>query len=207
MIASWQESCKKPRQCVEKKRHYSGDKSPYSQGYGLPCGHLWFWEPDRKEGRVPKNWCLWTVVLERTPENPLDSKKIKPIRNKPWIFIGRTDAEAEAPVFWSTDENSQFNGRVPDAGKDWGQKEKRVSEDEMAGWYQWTWTWANLGRWWGWGSLACCSPWSCKELEMTGRLNNNNILEVYIPFQKDRLRHCTLASSMPASARDLACSE
>ena len=75
MIASWQESCKKPSQCVEKKKHYVADQSPYSQGYGLPCGHLWWWELNRKEGRVPKNWCLWTVVLEKTLEVPTTTRR------------------------------------------------------------------------------------------------------------------------------------
>ena len=115
-----------------KQRHYSADKGPYSQGYGLPSGHVWLWEMDCKEGRTPKNWCLWNVVLEKTPESLLNSKEIIPVnlkRNQPWILIGRTDAKAEAPVFWSPDVNSQLIGKVPDTGKDWGQKEKRVSED------------------------------------------------------------------------------
>ena len=102
----------------------------------IPSGHVQLWELDHKEGRMPKNWCLQTVVLEKTPESPLDSKEIKPVNLKgdqPWIFIGRTDAEAEAPVFWSSDANRQLTGKIPDAGKYWGQKEKRVSEDEMAG--------------------------------------------------------------------------
>ena len=130
----------KPRQCVEKKRHYSADKGPCSQGYGLPSGHVRLWELDHKEGRKRKNWCLLTVVLDKTPESPLDSKGIKPVNrkgNEPWILVGRTDAEAEAPVFWSFDVNSQLIGKVPDAGQDWGQKEKRASEDKMPGWHHW----------------------------------------------------------------------
>ena len=126
----------KPRQCVDKQRHYSADESLYSQGYGLPTGHLWLWELNCKEGRTPKNWCLWTVVLEKTPESPLDSKEIKPVSLKgdqPWILVGKTDAEAKIPIFWSFDVNRWLSGKVPDAGKDWGQKEKRVLEDEMAG--------------------------------------------------------------------------
>ena len=100
----WQESYDKPRQCVEKQRHHSANKGPNSQGYGLPNGHMQLWELDRKEGRAPKNAWLWTVVLEKTPESPLDSKEIKPLNlkgNQPWILIGRTEAEAETPVFWS----------------------------------------------------------------------------------------------------------
>ena len=114
------------------------DKGPNSQGYGLPRGHVWLWELDRKEGRMPKNWCFWTVVLEKTPESPLDRKEIKPVNlkgNQPWILIGR--AEAEAPVFWSSDMNSRLIGKVPDAGRDWGQEEKRVLEDEMGRWHHW----------------------------------------------------------------------
>ena len=82
MIASWQESNDKPRQHVEKQRHYSANKGPYNQGYGLPSGYVRLWELDRKEGRMPKNWCFWTVVLEKTPETPLDSKEIKPVNLK-----------------------------------------------------------------------------------------------------------------------------
>ena len=121
---------------TQKQRHYSANRDPYGQGYGLPSGHVWLWKLDCKEGRIPKNWCLWTVVLENTPEIPLDSKDIKPVNLKGdqlWIFTRRTDAEAETPVFWSSDVNSWLTGKVPDAGKDWGQKEKRASEDEMAG--------------------------------------------------------------------------
>ena len=127
MIASWQENYEKPRQCVEKQRHYFTNKGPYSHGYGLPSGHIRLWDLDRKEGRMPKNWCLRTVVLEKTPQSPLDSEEIKPVNlrgNQPWILIGRTDAEAEAPVFWSSDANSQLIGKIPDAGKEWGQKRR-----------------------------------------------------------------------------------
>ena len=109
-IASRQESDGKPRQCVEKQRHYSADKCPHSQVCGLPRDHVWFWELDHKEGRTPKNWCLRTVVLEKTPETSLDSKEIKPVSLKgdqPWIFTGRTDAEAETPVFGSSDAAPQ----------------------------------------------------------------------------------------------------
>ena len=150
MIASWQKNCDKPRQCVEKQRHFSADKGPYSQGCGLPSG-LWLWELDHKEGRAPKNWCLWTVVLEKTPESPLSSKEIKPVNlkgNQPWILIGGTEAEAESLIFWSPDTNSQLIGKVPDAGKDRGQKEKRMRWlDGIAN--EWKWTWASFGRCWG----------------------------------------------------------
>ena len=124
--------------------------------------------------------------LKETPESPLDSKEIKPVNLKgdqPWIFTGRTDAEA--PVFWSSDANSRLIGKVPDAGKDRGQKEKRVSEHEVAGWHYWC-NEHELGQAPGDGegqrSLACCSPWGRKESDTTGWLNNN-ILDVYALYR------------------------
>ena len=161
------------------QRHYSADKDLCSQGHGLPSGHVWLWELDHKEGRMLKNWCLQTVVQEKTPESPLDSKEIEPVNLKgdePWIFIGRTDAEAEAPVFWSSDANSWLIGKVNDAGQDWGQKQKRVSEDEMA-WWRHQCNEHELGQTLGddegQGGLACCSPWGRKESDTTEWLNNN----------------------------------
>ena len=112
------------------------------------------WELDHNEGRVLKDWCLRTLVLEKTLESPLDSKEIKPVNpegNQPWIFIGRTDAEAEAPVLWPLDGKSQLIGKDPDAGKDWMQEEKRAWDGWMASLMEWPWTWANSGRWWGTG--------------------------------------------------------
>ena len=102
--------------------------------------HVWMWELDRKEGWVPKNWCFQTVELKKTLERPLDCKEIKsvnPKRNLPWIFTGRTDAEAEAPILWPPDSRSWLIGQDPDAGKDWGQEEKGVTEDEIVGWHHW----------------------------------------------------------------------
>ena len=119
-IASWQESNDKPRQCVEKQRLYAADKGPYSQDYSLPSGHKWLWELDYKEGRNPKNLCLQTVILVKIPESPLDSNEIKTVNLKgdqPWIFTGRTNAEAEAPVFWSSDLNRRLIWKVSDTVK------------------------------------------------------------------------------------------
>ena len=147
--APWQESYDKPRQCVEKQRHYSADKGRYSQGCGVLSGHIRLWEPDRKEDRTPKNWCLRTIVLEKTPEGPLESKEIKPGNlkgNQPWILVARTDDEAEAPVFWSSDANRWLIGKVPDAGQDSGQQ-NRASEDEIAGQHYQCMD-MNLGKHW-----------------------------------------------------------
>ena len=107
-LAAWKKSYDQPRQHIKKQRHYFADQSPSSQSYGFSSSHVSRWEVDYKEGWAPKNWCFWTVVLEKTLESPLDSKKIKPVNPKDynWIFIGRTDAENEAPVLWLPDAKS-----------------------------------------------------------------------------------------------------
>ena len=110
------------------------NKGLYSQSYAFSSNHIWIWELDHKEGWAPKNWCFWTVVLEKTLVNPLDSKEIKPVNpkgNQSWIFIGRTDAETEAPILWPPDGKNWLIGKDPDAGKDWRQEEKGMTEDEM----------------------------------------------------------------------------
>ena len=112
----------------------------HNQSYGFSSSHIRMWELDHKEGWVPKNWCFQIVVLEKTLESSLDCKKIKPVNpkgNQPWIFIGRTDAEAEAPTLWSPDVKNWLIGKDPDTRKDWGQEEKGVTEDEMVGWHHW----------------------------------------------------------------------
>ena len=125
---------------IKKQRHHFADKSPYSQkgqSYGFFSSYVWLWELNYKEGWAPKNWCFQTVVLEKTLESPLDSKKIKPVNpkeNQPLIFIG-TDAEGEAPIHWPPDAKSWLIGKDPDAGKDWGLKEKGATEDEIVGWH------------------------------------------------------------------------
>ena len=110
-----------------------------SQGYGFPSSHVWMWELNHKESWAPKNWCFWTVVLEKTLESPLDCKEIKPVYpkgNRSWIFIGRIDAEAEAPILWPPDARSWLIRKDPDAEKDW-RWEKRAKEGEMVGWHHW----------------------------------------------------------------------
>ena len=102
-LAPWKKSYDKPKQHIKKQRHHSVDKGPSSQSNGFSSSHVWMWELDHKEGWAPKNWCFWTVVMEKTLESPLDCKKTKPVSptgNQSWIFIGRTDAEVEAPIFW-----------------------------------------------------------------------------------------------------------
>ena len=136
------------------------------------------WELDHKEGSAPKNWCFWAVMLEKTPESPLDFKEIKPVNpkgNRSWIFIRRTDAEAEAPMLWPPDVKNWLIGKDADAGKDWRQEEKGTTEDEMVGWHHWVSGHEfeqAPGDSEGQGSLACCSPWGCKESD-TEWLNNS----------------------------------
>ena len=139
----------------------------------------YLWVLDSKEGEALQNWCLRTVLLEKTPESPLDSKEIKPVNlkgNQLWILIGRADAEAEVPVFWSFDTNSWIIGKVLDVEKDWRQKEKRASEDKMTGWHH-RCNGHELGQTSSDGEgqrgLACCSPWHGK-VDTTGWLNNNS---------------------------------
>ena len=132
---------------------------------------------DYKESWALKNWCFWTVVLEETLESPLDCKKIQPVHSKAdqsWVFTGRTDFEAEAPILCLPDVKSWLIWKDPDAGKDWGQEEKETREDEMVGMHHWLnghgfgWT---LGVGDGQGGLACCSSWGHKESDTTEQLN------------------------------------
>ena len=135
------------------------------------------WELDNKESWAPNNWCFWTVMLEKTLGSLLDCKEIKTVHpkgNQPWIFIGRTNAEAETPILWPPDGKNWLTGKDPDAGKDWGQEEKWTTEDEMVGWYHWLDGHGfehapGVGN--GQGSLTCCHPWGHKELDTTEWLN------------------------------------
>ena len=149
------------------------DKGLSSQSYGFSSSHVCMWELDHKQSWAPKNWCFWAVVLEKTLENPLDCKEIKPVHpkaNQSWIFTGRTDAEAETPILWPPDVKSWHTGKDPGTGKDWRQEEKGTTEDEMVGWHYWLdgrESEQALGVGDGQGSLVCCSPWGCRELDMT----------------------------------------
>ena len=138
------------------------------------------WELDHKEGLALKNWYFWTMALEKTLGNPLDCKVIKPVNpkgNQSWIFIGRIDGAAETPILWSPDAKTWLIGKAPDAEKYWRQEEKGKPEDKMVGWHHWLdghelEQALRVGD--GQGSLACCSPWGRKELDMTEQLNNKN---------------------------------
>ena len=138
-LAPWKESYDQLRQHIKKQRHYFANKGPSSQGYGFSSSHVWMWELDYTEGWTQKNWCFWTVVLEETLESPLDCKEIQPVYpegNQSWIFIGRTDAEAETPILWPPDARNWLIWK-DGAGKDWEQEEKGMAEDKMVVWYHW----------------------------------------------------------------------
>ena len=126
MGSPWQESYENSRECIKKQRHHFADKGLYSQSYGFSSSHVQMWELDHREGWELKNWYFLTVVLEKTFESPLDCKEIQAVHpkgNQPWIFIGRTDAEAEAAIFWPPNVKNWFIGKDPDSGKDWRQEE------------------------------------------------------------------------------------
>ena len=178
---------------VYSSRHCFADKGPSSQSYGFSSGHVWMWEMDYKENWALKNWCFWTVVLEKTLESPLDCKEIQPVNvkgNQSWIFIGRTDAEAETLVLWPPDAKNWLLTEDSNARKDWGQGEKGTSEDEMVGWHhqldghefeQ------ALGVADGQESLACCSPWGHKESDTIERLNwTEPVKDGIVIYLKDR---------------------
>ena len=162
---SRKKSYDKSRQHIQKQRHYFSNKSPSSQSSGFSSSHIWMWELYYKESWVLKNWCFWTVVLEKTLEGPLDCKEIKPVNprgNQSWIVIGRTDAEAETPILWPPKMKNWVIRKDLDAGKDWRQEERETTEDEMVVWH-----YRHIGHEFeqalgvgdGQGSLVCYSPW------------------------------------------------
>ena len=136
MLAPWKESYDQPRQDIKKQRHYFANKGPSSQGYGFSSSRVWMWELDYKESWALKNGCFWAVVLEKTLESSLNCKEIQSVQpkgNQYWVFIERTDAEAETPVLWPP--GAKLIGKDPEAGKDWRQEEKGMAEDEMVEWH------------------------------------------------------------------------
>ena len=153
---------------ILKSKDVSANKGPSSQSYGFSSSHVWMWELDYKESWVLKNWCFWTVVLEKTLDSPLDCREIQTVHhkgNQPWIFIGRTDAEAEAPL-WPSDAKSLLIWKEPKVGKDRKQEEQGTTQDEMVGWHHWLNAYEFKQALWdseGHCSLACCSPWGHKE--------------------------------------------
>ena len=173
MLTPWKKSCDHPKLHINKLRHYFANKGPSSQSYSFSSSHVWRWELDYKESWVLKNWCFWTVVLEKTLESPLDSKVIQlvyPKGNQSWIFLGKTDAEAETPILWPPEVKKRLIGKDPDAGKDWRQEEKGTTEDEMVEWHH-RLDGHEFEETLGVGdeqkSLVCCSSWGHEESDMT----------------------------------------
>ena len=175
-LTPWKESYDQSRQHIKMQRHYFVNKGPSSWGYSFSSGHVWMWELDNEESWAQKNWCFWTVVLEKTLESPLDCKEIQPVHPKGdqcWVFIGRTDVEAETPILCPPDVKSWLIWKDPDADKDWGQEEKGTTEDEVVGWQHWLngngfgWT-PGVGD--GLGGLACCGSRGRRESDTTEQL-------------------------------------
>ena len=183
MLTPWKKSYDQPRQHIKKQRHYFANKCPSSEAMVFPvviheC-EIWTisWPP--------KNWCFWTVVLEKTLESPLGSTEIQPVhpkRDQSWIFIGRTDVESETPILWPHDIKSCLIWKDLDAGNDWRQEEKGTAEDGMVGWHhplnrhEFELT-SGVGD--GQGSLVCCSPRDHKESDETERLNWNKLIPMH----------------------------
>ena len=153
MLARWKISYDQHRQHIKKQRHYFANKGPCSQSYGFSSSHVWMWELDHEESWALKNWCFWTVVLEKTLERPLDCKEIKPINpkgNQFWIVIGRTDAEDETPILWPPDVKNWHLKRpwCWESLRAGGEGDDRGWDGWMASLTRWTWVWASSGSWW-----------------------------------------------------------
>ena len=154
----WKKSYDQPRQHIKNKRHYFANRSPSSQGYGFASSHVWMWKSDCEESWALKNWCFWTVVLEKTLESPLDCKEIQPVHpkgNQSWIFIGRTDAEAETLSTWCEELTHWKRPWCWERLKTGGKGDDRGWDGWMASPTVWTWVWVGDGQ----GSLECFSPW------------------------------------------------
>ena len=152
MPAPWKKTYDQPKQHIKMQRHYFVNKGTSSQSYGFSSSHVWMWDLDYKESWAPKNWCLWTVVLEKTLESPLEYKEIQPVHpkgNQSWIFIGRTDVEAETPILWTPDAKNWLIWKRPwcwERLKAGGEGDDRGWDGWMPSLTQWTWVWANSGR-------------------------------------------------------------
>ena len=176
-LTPWKQSYDQPRWHIKKQKHYFANKGPSSERYGFSSSHVWMWELDYKESCAPKNWCFWTVVLEMTLESPLDCKEFQPVHpkgNQSWIFIGRTDTEAETSITLATWCEELTHLKRPwcwERLRAGGEGDNRRWDGWMASPTQWTWVWVNSRIGDGQGGLACCNPWGCKELDMTEWLN------------------------------------
>ena len=161
---------------IKKQRHYFVNKGPSSQGYGFSSSRVWMWELDCEESWALKNWCFWTVVLEKTLESPLDCKESQPVHpegDQSWMFIGRTDAEAETPVLWPPNMKSWLIWKDPDSGKDWGQEEKGMTEDEIVGWHHCLnrHELGKSGSWWWTGRPGVLQSTGLQRVNMIEQLN------------------------------------
>ena len=154
MLTPWKESYDQLTQCIKKQRYYFANKGPSSQGYGFSCGHVWMWKLDCEESWVLKNWCFWTVELEKTLESPLDCKEFQAVHSKgdqSWVFFGRTDAEAETPILWLPHAEELTHWKRLwcweglGAG---GEGDNRGWDGWMASPTQWTWVWVGSRSWW-----------------------------------------------------------
>ena len=164
-LTPWKESYDQPRQHIKKQRHYCANKGLSSQGYVFSSGHVWMWELDCEESWAPKNWCFWTVVLEKAPESPLDCKEIQPVHSKgdqSWCSLEGLMLKLKLQYF------GHLSCEDPDAGKDWGQEEKRKTEDDdwMASLTWWTWVWASSGRWWRTGKPGVQQSMGSQRVEL-----------------------------------------
>ena len=181
MLALWKTSYDQTRHCIKKQRHCFADKGPSSQSFGFSSSHVWMWELDHKKAEHHRIdafelWC-WRKLLDVWCWSPLDGKEIQPVHpkvNQSWIFIGRTDAEAETPIFWTPDAKNWRMGKDLEAGNDWNREEKGMKEDKTVGWHHQhnghEFEYApGVGD--GQGSLAYCSPWGHKKSDTTEQLN------------------------------------
>ena len=173
MLTPWKKRYDQLWQHIKKQKHYFVNKGLSNQSYGFSSSNVYMWELDYKESLETKNWCFWTVVLEKTLESPLDCKEIQPVHSKgdqPGDFFGRNDVKAETPVLWPPHAKSWLTEEDFDAGRDWGQAEKGTTKDEVTGWHHWLdgrkseWT---LGVDVGQRGLESCDSWSHKESDTT----------------------------------------
>ena len=176
MLAPWKKNFDKLDGTLKSRNITLLTKGLSNESYGSSNSHVGMWELDHKESWALKKWCFWTAVLEKTLESPLDCKEIQPVHskgNQSWIFTGRTDANTEAPILWPPDVKNWLTGKDPDAGKDWRQEEKGMTEAEMVGWHHWVdgHVWISSRSWWWTRMPGVLQPMDHKESYTTKRLN------------------------------------